>query len=72
MAKPADVIVKRVAVNGTRTHSRLVVVDGLRGIEEQRGYLLTVRHTQSHKGINACLRCERVRGWQFYFGFRQE
>ena len=42
MAKSADVIVKRVAVNGTRTHSRLVVVDGLRGIKEQRGYLLTV------------------------------
>lgn len=61
MAKSADVLVKRVAVNGTRTHCRLIVIDGLRGIEEQRGYLLTVRHAQSHKGINACFRGERVR-----------
>ena len=72
MAKSADVLVKRVAVNGTRTHCRLIVIDGLRGIEEQRGYLLTVRHTQSHKGINACFRGERVRGGQLYLGFRHE
>lgn len=72
MAKSADVLVKRVAVNGTRTHCRLIVIDGLRGIEEQRGYLLTVRHAQSHKGINACFRGERVRGGQLYLGFRHE
>ena len=72
MAKSADVLVKRVAVNGTRTHCRLIVIDGLRGIEEQRGYPLAVRHAQSHKGINACFRGERVRGGQLNFGFRHE
>ena len=72
MAKSSDVLVKRVAVNGTRTHCRLIVIDGLRGIEEQRGYLLTVRHAQSHQCINACFRGERVRGGQLYLGFRHE
>ena len=48
MTQSVDVLVECVAVDCAGAHCRLIVVDGLCGIKEQRGYLLTVGHAKAH------------------------
>ena len=60
MAQAVNVFVERVAVDGACSHRRLVVVDGLGRIEQERGNLLVVGHAKTHKGIDAGFGGERV------------
>lgn len=48
VAQSVDVFVECLAVDGAGAHGRLVIVNGLGGVEQQCGYLLAVCHAKAH------------------------
>ena len=72
MAKAIDIRFERIAVDRLCSHARLVVVDGLGGVMQQGGYFLTVGYAQSHQGIDADFRGQRVGSWHLQLAFWQQ
>ena len=69
MAEAIDIRFERIAVDRLCSHARLVVVDGLGGVMQQSGYFLTVGYAQSHQGIDAGFRGQRVGSWHLQLAF---
>ena len=72
MAEAIDIRFERIAVDRLCSHARLVVVDGLGGVMQQGGYFLTVGYAQSHQGIDADFRGQRVGSWHLQLAFWQQ